>query len=30
MIGGPEVTVTGTTRDGREVTILKEDVWQLS
>ncbi|HEV2590494.1 MAG TPA: aminopeptidase, partial [Gaiellaceae bacterium] len=30
MVGGPEVTVTGTTRDGREVTILEEDVWQLS
>ena len=30
MVGGPEVTVTGITSDGREVTILKEDVWQLS
>jgi len=30
MVGGPEVTVTGITRDGREVTILQEDVWQLS
>jgi aminopeptidase len=30
MVGGPEVTVTGTTRDGRDVTILKEDVWQLT
>jgi aminopeptidase len=30
MVGGPEVTVTGVKRDGREVTILQEDVWQLS
>jgi aminopeptidase len=30
MVGGPEVTVTGITRDGREVPILREDVWQLS
>ena len=30
MVGGPEVTVTGITKDGAEVTILKEDVWQLS
>jgi aminopeptidase len=29
MVGGPEVTVTGITRDGREVPILVEDVWQL-
>ena len=30
MVGGPEVTVTGTTRDGREVKILEQDIWQLS
>ena len=30
MVGGPEVKVTGITRDGREVPILVEDVWQLS
>jgi aminopeptidase len=29
MVGGPEVTVTGLTRDGREIPILREDVWQL-
>jgi aminopeptidase len=29
MVGGPEVTVTGVTRDGREVPILQEDIWQL-
>jgi aminopeptidase len=29
MVGGPEVTVTGITRDGREVPLLVEDVWQL-
>ena len=30
MVGGPEITVTGRTRDGREVTILEEDTWQLT
>jgi aminopeptidase len=30
MVGGPEVTVTGVTRDGRDVPILEGDVWQLS
>jgi aminopeptidase len=30
MVGGPDLTLTGTTRDGREVTILKDDEWQLS
>jgi aminopeptidase len=29
MVGGPEVTVTGIKKDGSEVTILEEDVWQL-
>jgi aminopeptidase len=29
MIGGPEVEVDVVTRDGREVPILREDVWQL-
>lgn len=29
MVGGPDVTVTGITRDGREVPILVRDVWQL-
>jgi aminopeptidase len=29
MIGGPEVQVDGVTRDGREVSILREDAWQL-
>jgi aminopeptidase len=29
MVGGPAVTVTGLTRDGGEVPILVEDVWQL-
>jgi aminopeptidase len=30
MVGGPEVKVTGVTRDGRELSIIEEDVWQLS
>jgi aminopeptidase len=30
MIGGPEVAVDAVTRDGREVPILREDVWQLN
>jgi len=30
MVGGPEVAVTGITRDGKEVPILREDVWQLT
>jgi aminopeptidase len=30
MVGGPEVAVTGITRDGREVPIIREDVWQLT
>jgi aminopeptidase len=30
MVGRPDVTVTGITRDGREVTILTEDTWQLT
>ena len=29
MVGGPDVTVTGITRDGSEVPLLVEDVWQL-
>ncbi len=29
MIGGPEVAVDGITHDGREIPILREDVWQL-
>jgi len=29
MIGGPEVSVEGRTRDGRTIPILIEDVWQL-
>jgi aminopeptidase len=29
MIGGPEVAVDGITRDGREIPLLREDVWQL-
>jgi aminopeptidase len=30
MIGGPEVSVDGVTKDGDEVPILRNDVWQLS
>ncbi len=29
MIGGPEVAVTGVTRDGREVPLLRDGVWQI-
>jgi aminopeptidase len=29
MIGGPEVEVDAVTRDGREVPLLRQDVWQL-
>ena len=29
MIGGPELTVTGTTRDGREVPVLMRQDWAL-
>jgi aminopeptidase len=29
MIGGPEVTVTGTTRDGRELPVLVHQDWAL-
>jgi aminopeptidase len=29
MIGGPELTVTGTTRDGREVPVLMHQDWAL-
>ena len=30
MVGGPDVAVDGITRDGREIPLLREDVWQLS
>jgi aminopeptidase len=30
MVGSDEVTVTGLTRDGREVPVLREGAWQLS
>jgi len=29
MIGGPEVAVDGIAGDGREIPLLREDVWQL-
>jgi aminopeptidase len=29
MVGGPEVEVDALTQDGREVPILRQDVWQL-
>jgi len=29
MIGGPELTVTGTTRDGREIPVLMQQDWAL-
>jgi len=29
MVGGPDVEVDALTRDGREVPILRNDVWQL-
>jgi aminopeptidase len=29
MIGGPEIAVDAVTRDGREVPLLRRDVWQL-
>ena len=29
MIGSPEVDVTGTTRDGREVPLLRDGAWQI-
>ena len=29
MVGGPELSVDGITKDGRAVPILREDVWQL-
>ncbi len=29
MIGGPEIAVDALTRDGREVPLLRQDVWQL-
>ena len=29
MIGGPELTVTGTTRDGRELPVLMHQNWAL-
>jgi aminopeptidase len=30
MVGGPEVAVTGITKDGDQVPILRNDEWQLS
>ena len=30
MIGGNEVAVTGTLRDGREVPLLRDGRWQMS
>ncbi|NRQ39560.1 aminopeptidase [Nonomuraea sp. NN258] len=29
MVGGPDVTVTGTCRDGRVVELLRDDEWRL-
>jgi aminopeptidase len=29
MIGGPEIDVTGTTRDGRELPVLMHQDWAL-
>ena len=29
MIGGPEVDITGVTRDGREVPLIRDDAWAL-
>ena len=29
MVGGPELSVDGITKDGKAVPILREDVWQL-
>jgi aminopeptidase len=29
MVGGPELSVDGVTRDGGRIPILREDVWQL-
>jgi hypothetical protein len=29
MIGSDDVTVTGRTKDGREVTILHRGAWQI-
>ena len=29
MVGGPEVAVTGITRDGERVPVLRQDIWQL-
>ena len=30
MVGGPDVDVDGITKEGREVPLLRDDVWQLS
>jgi hypothetical protein len=29
MIGGDEVAVTGFTRDGRELPLLRDGTWQI-
>ena len=29
MVGGPELSVDGITKDGRAIPILREDIWQL-
>lgn len=29
MVGGPEVEITGITKEGRNVAIIREDAWQL-